>query len=161
MLIRFNIPGDPLAQARPRFTTRYGFVSTYDTKECKNYKKYVRMIAKETAHKIGWISKELPLRMSISVHFAPPKSWSKKKTKAAIAGEIYHDKKPDVDNLSKIIMDALPDKLTSNKNKDNPAGLDAGLYHDDKQIVLLVVRKDYSETPGVDVVLETLGNAEK
>lgn len=160
MLIRFTIPGDPLAQARPRFTTRGGYVSTYDTKECKNYKKYVRMVAKETAHKIGWISKEVPLRMSITVHFAPPNSWSKKKKQQAISGMIYHDKKPDVDNLSKIIMDALPDKMAKPK-KGETCDIDAGLYHDDKQIVLLVVRKDYSDTPGVDVVLETLPNERK
>lgn len=160
MLIRFTIPGDPISQARPRFTTRGGFVSTYDTKECRNYKKYVRMIALEEAKKCGWISKELPLKMSISVYFEPPKSWSNKKKQAAISGELFHTSKPDVDNLSKIIMDALPDKNLSRKRVD-PTSVDPGLYHDDKQIVLLAVRKMYSDTPRVEVVLDTLEHGKK
>lgn len=160
MLIRFTVPGEPVSQARPRFTTRGGFVSTYDTRACRNYKTYVRMIALEEAHKIGWISKELPLRMSITIYFGTPKSWSQKKKDAAISGALIHTSKPDVDNLAKIILDALPDKSKTRK-RVNPEDVDAGIYHDDKQIALLVVKKCYSDNPRVEVVIETLEHGKR
>lgn len=44
-------------------------------------------------------------------------------------------KKPDIDNVCKIILDAL----------------NGIAYHDDKQVVDLGIRKFYNDTPGVIV----------
>lgn len=62
-----------------------------------------------------------------------PPSWSKKK-KAAYRGE-PHQQKPDIDNLSKAVMDALAP--------------------DDSYIYVLHATKYWGEYPGIDIVLPT------
>lgn len=57
-------------------------------------------------------------------------------------GYIRPTKKPDCDNIAKIICDAL----------------NGIAYYDDSQIVKIEVDKVYNETPGVDVVIEYQDN---
>ncbi len=64
-----------------------------------------------------------------------PKSASKKKRAMMIAGDIVPTKKPDFDNIQKIICDAL----------------NGVAYHDDSQIVKADIEKVYSTTPHVEV----------
>lgn len=51
MIIKFEIPGVPVAQARPRASTVKGRVIMYDPAESRNYKKFVALIAKQHAPK--------------------------------------------------------------------------------------------------------------
>lgn len=55
----------------------------------------------------------------------------------------YHVKKPDVDKMSRAIMDAL-------------TGI---VWRDDAQVVAKLVTKDYAPKPGVEVVIETLDDS--
>ena len=55
-----------------------------------------------------------------------------------IAGDIVPTKKPDFDNIQKIICDAL----------------NGVAYHDDSQIVKADIEKVYSTTPHVEVNVE-------
>ena len=73
-----------------------------------------------------------------------PKSASKKKRAAMLAGEIRPTKKPDMDNVVKIIADSL----------NNLA------YYDDTQIVDCQCRKFYSENPRVEVTIINLSEEE-
>ena len=52
-------------------------------------------------------------------------------------GELRPTKKPDCDNIAKVILDAL----------------NGIAYHDDSQVVELVVHKHYAETTRVNVTL--------
>jgi len=59
----------------------------------------------------------------------------------AIAGRINPTKKPDADNIAKIILD----------------GCNGILYKDDSQIVKLISEKKYSENPRVEVEIISNG----
>lgn len=75
------------------------------------------------------------LSMDILAIMEPPKSWSKRKIAAALNGELKPTVKPDLDNIAKIVADALN-------------GL---AYHDDSCIVDLMVRKRYGAEARVEV----------
>lgn len=140
-MLVFDIPGEPCAQGRPRFTTISGHPHAYDPEKSKNYKAFVKVLAKEALDKCGWRYTELPLKMTISCYLELPKSKSKKYKTAALEGKAFPTKKPDVDNLFKTITDAL-------------SGV---AYKDDKQIIIAVVSKFYAEKPSVTVKVELLG----
>ena len=79
--------------------------------------------------------KGVPVRVRITACFSIPKSAPKKKRAMMIAGDIVPTKKPDFDNIQKIICDAL----------------NGVAYHDDSQIVKADIEKVYSTTPHVEV----------
>ena len=54
-----------------------------------------------------WRTIQGPVFVGIHVWFAMPASWSKKK-RSAHAGQ-YHAQKPDADNVTKAVLDALTD----------------------------------------------------
>ena len=60
-------------------------------------------------------------------------------------GGAFPVRKPDADNIAKIILDAL----------------NGTAYHDDAQIVQLSVRKQYAEKNSVEVILEDICQREK
>ena len=80
------------------------------------------------------------IRMVITANFAIPKSVSKNKREQMLNHEILPDKKPDIDNIVKAILD----------------GLNKTMYSDDKQIVELTVKKQYGENPCVVVEYEEI-----
>ena len=75
------------------------------------------------------------LDMRIKAYYSIPKSKSKKMKALMLEGIIRPTKKPDMDNVVKIIADSL----------NNIA------YRDDTQIVDCQCRKFYSDTPRVEV----------
>ena len=79
--------------------------------------------------------KGVPVHVRITACFGIPKSAAKKKRAMMIAGDIAPTKKPDFDNIQKIICDAL----------------NGVAYHDDSQIVKADIKKVYSTTPHVEV----------
>lgn len=135
MKLTFTIPGEPTAQGRPRFSTHGGFVKAYDPEKSRNYKAYVKLLASEAMQNIGLTLTELPLGVEIIADVSIPASKSKKFKEQALNGLQLPIKKPDVDNVAKIILDSI-------------SGI---VYKDDKQIVKLTVYKKYSDIPKVEV----------
>lgn len=80
------------------------------------------------------------LDVRIFAFYEIPKSTSKKKKAAMLAQEIRPTKKPDFDNIGKIICDSL--NLVA--------------YHDDSAVVDAQVRKFYSEQPRVEVLIRQI-----
>jgi Holliday junction resolvase RusA-like endonuclease len=76
-----------------------------------------------------------PLRMAILATFEMPLSWSMKKRKLMDGGPCQ--KKPDADNVMKIVADAL----------------NGVAYHDDSSIVLAMVQKRWGQDGSVTVEL--------
>lgn len=70
--------------------------------------------------------------VSVSAFFPIPKSYSKAKRQACIDRELRPDKKPDIDNILKSVLDAM----------------NRVAYEDDKQVVELIGRKYYTESDG-------------
>lgn len=131
--IKLTIPGKPLGKQRPR-VLKSGI--TYTPKKTVNYETFIKEIyATEYRYEKP---KEGPVRMSIRAYFPIPKSVSKIKKVSMERGNIRPTKKPDVDNIVKIVGDALN-------------GL---VYLDDKQIVSCSVEKFYSSIPRVEIEIE-------
>lgn len=129
----FEIPGKPGSKARPRFG---GNGHVYTPKETSNYENRVVAFFREAYP--DHIPTVTPIRMTIMAFYPIPTSWSKKKTKAAMAGEIFPGK-PDWDNVGKIISDALNEVA----------------YKDDSQIYQCTIAKMYSDRPRVFVQITT------
>lgn len=127
-----TIPGKPVGKARPRFRRVGNKVFTYTAQETKDYEKRVAAIYKKDG---GEIYYDAPVRVRILAKYPIPSSWSKKNKAKALKGEIKPNTKPDVDNIAKIILDAL----------------NGAAYTDDKQVTSLEVEKMYSENPCVMV----------
>ncbi len=137
-MIAFTIPGTPVGKGRPKFARRGNFVTTYTPEKTASYENLVRMQA--DAAMAGRAPLEGAANVEVVLMILPPASWSQKKRTAALAGEIFPTSKPDVDNVIKGIFDAMNDVV----------------WRDDKQVVDLVVRKRYAETPMAKVVVKEL-----
>ena len=120
------IPGDPVAQPRPKVSTRGGFARAYVDKKhpIHAYKEAIRLAYVNAG---GGILKG-PIRVNIDCWFGRPKSHSKKRSMASEPKTT----KPDSDNLSKAILDAL----------------NGVAYEDDSQVYWLEVKKWYVENGG-------------
>jgi Holliday junction resolvase RusA-like endonuclease len=141
-MIHFEVPGIPVAKARPRFVsikTRSGktFTHAYTPKKTANYENLVKM-AFEAAKPDGFTPLAGPVSLKIIVALPIPASFSKKKREEATLGLISPLIKPDCDNYLKIFADALN-------------GL---AYLDDKQVVSATVVKSYFPNPGASVVID-------
>lgn len=105
MSMHFIIYQEPIPKARPR-VTRNGTYTPPRTKKAMNE---VSKQVKEHPE-----CPETPLSAPVSVettfHVSMPKSWSKKKREAML-GEPVAKKQFDIDNLQKLIFDALNEIL--------------------------------------------------
>lgn len=101
-MIKFSVPGTPIPQARPRFT-RTGHV--YEPPKCKAYKAIVAAAARAAMRGKKPISG--PVYVHCKFFFAVQKSWPRDKREDAIYGDFPMIRKPDGDNLEKIVWDAL------------------------------------------------------
>lgn len=135
-LLQLTIPGEPMGKARPK-VTRFG---TYTPKKTVNYETLIQELFITKYPKSICFPID-PLRMKISAYFTIPKSASKRSKVAMLAGEIRPTKKPDGDNIIKIVSDAL-NRLA---------------YHDDSQIVEVACKKLYAATPRVEIQIEKVG----
>jgi len=141
--VKFTIPGPPKGKGRPRFSKMGNFVKAYTPTETASYENLVT-VEYQAQSKCFRFPDDAILDMRIIAYYEIPKSVSKIKRSRMISGEIRPSKKPDMDNVVKIIADSL----------NNVA------YKDDTQIVDCQVRKFYSEIPRVVVVLsEALDSA--
>lgn len=96
--VSFTIPGKPFGKQRPR-ATRRGQI--YTPAETVSFERQVGMIARPHFPK----PMTGPVRLTIRAVFALPASWSKRK--AAEHLHQPHTQRPDGDNVTKAIKDAL------------------------------------------------------
>lgn len=134
MIYELEIQESITGKARPRMNTYTG--RAYTPTKTKNYEYLVRQmfVYKYPHFKII----EGRIKVTIIAYFDIPKSTSKKKEAEMMQGNISPTKKPDIDNIVKIILDAL--------NKF--------AFKDDTQVTKLEVEKIYSEAPKVYVKIE-------
>ena len=131
-MYQFIVPGAPRGKQRPK-VTRNG---AYTPEETKQYEqKVLACFLKE-------YPRMKPIRNRVNVHitafFEIPKSYGKERRERILNGLERPTKKPDADNIAKIILDALNGKVIL----------------DDKQVVVLTVKKHYSTIPRVEVLIE-------
>ena len=82
---------------------------------------------------------EGPVQIMLSFAFEIPKSWRKSKREDAAAGWVPHISTPDLDNLVKLVTDAL----------------NGVLYIDDRQIVRIDAAKLYMPAPATMISFNT------
>lgn len=134
MIYEFEMIGDIVGKARPRMNTRTG--RAYTPTKTKNYEYFLRQ----------WFIRKYPnfktiegrVKVSIVAYFDIPKSTSMKKKKEMLEGNISPTKKPDIDNIVKVVLDSM--------NKF--------AFKDDTQVVKLEVEKKYFVEPKIYVKIE-------
>jgi len=132
-MISFTVPGEPKGKARP-IVTKKGIAFT--PKTTISYENWVKQCYIFTSEGQKYDSE--PLRARIRAYYSIPSSKSQKQKNLMNSGKIRPTKKPDTDNIAKIVLDSLN-------------GL---AFKDDSQIVELIVEKYYSENPQVEVEIE-------
>lgn len=147
--LKFVVPGEPQGKARPRFARRGRYVSTYTPKETQSYEALVRYYAANARAQKGLKPISAEMSLGIKAYFKIPKSYSSKRKEKCLKGDERPSKKPDSDNIAKIILDGLNPKMKVNHEKHKAENVQEGLYRDDKQVVSLNVEKWYAEEPRV------------
>lgn len=138
--IRFTVPGNPFGKQRPKFSRVGNYVRTYTPDKTVNYETMIKWYYQQAAQ--GYMfPDDAMLDVRIFAFYEIPKSASKKKQKQMLEKIIRPTKKPDFDNIGKIVCDSLNQIA----------------YHDDAAIVDAQVRKFYSNTPRVEVIIRTVG----
>ena len=135
MIVELTISGEPTGKGRPKFSTFKGRAMVYTPKKTENYESYAKLSYQASGAEI--FADDAQIYAEIDAYYAIPKSASKKKKQMMLDGRIRPTKKPDTDNIAKIILDAL----------------NGIAYYDDAQVVSLAVRKYYSDNPRVEVML--------
>jgi len=132
--IQFTIPGRPKAWERAGRSGKRSY--TVD-----------RMKVKE--NEIAWIANAAmpkgvlfdgPIELIFAAIFAIPKRWRKAEREYAAHTPVWHVDRPDLDNLTKLIGDAL----------------NGVVWVDDEQVVRVIASKHYGPESRTDVIVRTL-----
>jgi Holliday junction resolvase RusA-like endonuclease len=118
--------GKPKGKARPRFARRTGHA--YTPQETANYEACLRHEA--AVAMAGRAPLAGAVRVQVNAYFGVPQSWSSKKRGAALAGAIRPTKRPDWENVAKM-LDAL----------------NGVVWRDDAQVVSGLIEKFFSDRP--------------
>ena len=134
MIYEFLVPGPITGKARPRMNTRTG--KAYTPSKTKNYEYEIKrwFINKYPNFK----TLETRLKIQIIAYYDIPKSTTKKQAEKMERQIISPTKKPDIDNIAKIVLDAL-NKLA---------------YKDDTQITKLEIEKVYADQAKLYISIE-------
>lgn len=134
MVLKFIVPGEPQGKGRPRFSSKTG--TAYTPAKTASYE---RQVVAEYRRQLGSqrFPDGAPLKMSVRAYYTIPKSAPKGKAKAMVSGSLRPVKKPDWDNIGKIIADSL----------------NGTAYKDDSQVVDGRVKKFFSQNPRVEVMI--------
>ncbi|MEB7776256.1 RusA family crossover junction endodeoxyribonuclease [Enterococcus faecalis] len=138
--MRIILPIEPKPQSRPRFARRGNYVQTYEDRAMKEYKNQVKNYLRKSRAKL--IEKG-PISAHVTFYIHPPKSaLSNKQKRLEVELERkYCDKKSDLDNYLKAILDA------SNKI----------LFSDDGQVAKIITEKKYSYNPRIEIEIYEIG----
>lgn len=136
MMCDFEVEGKPVGKGRPRFKRMGNFVQTYTPEKTAEYEKLVRLRFQNA----GGVITDKPVKIEIVAFFAPPKSTKKRDKAEMLMNKILPTKKPDCDNIAKIILDAL-NRIA---------------YKDDSQVIELIVKKRFAAETRVYVHIEEI-----
>ena len=137
--MHFEVIGKPQGKARARtfYNPKLGKHQSITPENTVLYENLIKTSYLAAENRKTFFDGE-PIEMYITAYFPVPKSTTKKDRERIRNKELFPMKKPDIDNIVKVICDAL----------------NGIAYHDDKQVVKLEVRKLYTEDePKVVVAL--------
>lgn len=122
----------PIGKGRPRLTTRGGYAHAYTPARTREAEEILREAIKEQ-----WPHEplECPVALQMMFYMPIPKSTPKKQYSAVLGA--WHMKKPDIDNLGKLVCDSAN-------------GL---LWHDDSQVCSLLMMKKLDANPRIELMV--------
>ena len=126
-MIEITIPGKPIEKKRARFTR-------WSKKPYNPQKKEEEAWKWQAKQQIDARVQDIytgPVTLAVDFFMPPTKDWSKRKRESLAIRNIWHVKKPDLDNLIKFVKDCLN-------------GL---AWKDDSQVCVLQARKLYAIEP--------------
>lgn len=132
-MLTFTIPGAPQGKGRAKIVKIGGFSRMATPSKTVAYEGLIAHAAQQAL--AGRPLLDGPAACNVFIDAPVPASWSAKKQRRALAGEVLPTTKPDADNVVKAVFD----------------GLNGVVWRDDVQVVDLRVRKRYSATPCVRV----------
>lgn len=133
--MRIEVYGQPQGKQRARVCVRGNFARAYTPEKTASYENLINLSyiqALKGAPSPYW---DKPVRISILAIYQIPKSFSKKRTAEALDGQIRPQVKPDIDNVVKVVCDAL-NKVA---------------YKDDTQVVEISACKRYGTEPMLQI----------
>lgn len=122
--MEFIVEGNPQGKARPRFSQKSGTV--YTPAKTAKYEKLIRKAFLAAGGKA--IPSDCYVGITVDAYFQIPKSYTKGKRLACRHNIRRPDKKPDIDNILKAVLD----------------GLNEAAFVDDKQVVSVACHKYYA-----------------
>ena len=134
MIYEFEVPGKVIGKGRPRLNSYTGAV--YTPTRTKDYESLVEQyfLLKYPRFK----ALEGRIKVNIIAYFAIPKTTKKSDINEMLENNISPTKKPDIDNIVKVVLDSM--------NKF--------AFKDDNQITKLEVEKKYALEDKVYVKIE-------
>lgn len=137
-LIEFIVWGEPCGKGRPRFTKNG---RAYTPAKTRTYEAEVVSSFRRDCPRFEPWERGVPLKVRIKAVYSIPQSATAMARAKMLTGQTRPTKRPDLDNIEKIICDSL----------------NAICYHDDSQIVDTRVIKEYGAEPRVEVTVKEIG----
>lgn len=134
MIYEFEVPGKIIGKGRPRLNTNTGII--YTPTKTKDYETLIEQYYLLKYPKINQLQGRL--KVNILAYFSIPKTTKKSKINEMLENNISPTKKPDIDNIVKVILDSM--------NKF--------AFKDDTQITKLEVEKRYGIEEKICIKIE-------
>lgn len=130
-----NIPGKPIAKARPRFFRKGKYVGTYNAQQTEEGK-FLALVTQQWTHP----ALTGPLVIDCVFYMPRPKyhyGTGRNSGKLKPSAPVFHVRKPDTSNLVKFIEDCL----------------NGVCWKDDSQIYQITATKRYGEEPRTEITI--------
>lgn len=128
-MIKFKVMGVPITKARPRFFRKGNYVGTYTDGKTKvaqdNFRAQAMPYRPMRPYKGA-------LKLEVNFQMIKPKSYNRR--------VVFWTKKPDLDNLVKLVKDSMNQIF----------------WEDDSQVVEMNIKKRYGEENFTEVTVEAL-----
>ena len=134
MKIAFTVEGEPRGKERPRFGNSR---QVYTPDKTTFYENQIKIAYYEQCGNVKF-PEDSQLELFVKAYYKIPKSASKEKKAAMLSEQIRPTKKPDGDNILKVVADAL----------------NGVCYKDDKNLVSMSIEKFYSDMPRIEVTVQ-------
>lgn len=134
MVYEFEVPAKIIGKGRPRINSYTGHV--YTPTKTKDYESLIEQYFLLKYPRYQTI--EGRAKVTIVAYFEVPKAVNKAQREQMLANTISPTKKPDIDNIVKIVLDSM-NKLA---------------FRDDTQITKIEVEKNYSDEEKLYVKIE-------
>ena len=139
MEVIFEVPGQPKGKERPRWTMVSNTSIVYTPRNTRGYEDMIKTYYKINNFKA--FKKDDALEVSAIAYYQIPKKTKKSNKLLMIKVEMLPTKKPDIDNIMKVVLDAL----------------NGIAYHDDSQVCKVNFMKMYSEDPRLKILIRNVG----